>query len=551
MIDTTKKIQRSAEIVRVLLKYGFDDVVARLPWANKQLVRMKIIPHKEGDHVYQRIRAAIEELGPIFVKFAQTLSTRDGLFPEEMIAEFKKLEDQVQGVQNLNITQLLENELKIDVSEHFQEIDTEPMAAASISEVFSAILKNGKKVILKVRRPEIVDKVKVDLSLLKDVAQILHTYRPRLQNLNLPMIVCSFENTILEELSFSKEKSNIERFARNFKEDPLIYVPKVYTDYCTDSIICMEYIEGIKITNLVENHQNFDLKEIVQKGLKNYLDQIIVYGFFHGDPHPGNLMILNNGKFVFLDFGNMGKLLESDKKQLESFVLAIVLKDVDWLVDIITEVAIVKDIQDYPAFKRSIAEIIDMIENASLGEINLNIVIKHLWEIIFENSLYFPEYIYQLIRGLSLMEGIGRKLYPELNLYETIAPYANQILRNKLEPRNLWNKNKKVLITLLRFGANLPKEINQLISMLKAGNIRHNHEISGLLGMSKNVRIGVNKIVLSILFLSFVILAGAIIIADNDPKLLGLPVWSLIFIACAFLILLLIVRNTIGDRKAN
>lgn len=548
MLETTRKIQRSAEIVRVLLKYGFDDVVARLPWTNKQLLRMKVIRHKEEDSVFKRIRAAIEELGPIFVKFAQTLSTRDGLFPVELIIEFKKLEDQVQGVQTLDIIQFLTDELMIDVSDHFMEIDTQPIAAASISEVFYAVLKSEKKVILKVRRPEIIDKVKVDLSLLRDVAHILHTYQPKLQNLNLPMIVRSFELTLLDELSFSKEKSNIERFARNFRLDPLIHVPKIYADFCTDSILCMEYIDGVKITDLVYNNQSFDLETLVQNGLKNYLDQIIKYGFFHGDPHPGNLMILKDGRFVFLDFGNMGRLLDTEKKQLEFFVLAVVLKDVDWIVDLITEVAIVKNIKDYSALRRSVSEILDLIENASLGEINLNIVIDHLWKIVYENSLYFPEYIYQLIRGLSLMEGIGRILYPELNLYESISPYANDILRRKLNPRNIWKENKGLLISLLRFGIGLPKELNQLITMLKAGSIKHNHEISGLLGMSKNVRIGINKIVLSILFLSFVILAGTIIIADNVPKFLGLPVWSLIFIGFAFLILLLIMRNSISDK---
>lgn len=548
MLETTRKIQRSAEIVRVLLKYGFDDVVARLPWTNKQLLRMKVIRHKEEDSVFKRIRAAIEELGPIFVKFAQTLSTRDGLFPVELIIEFKKLEDQVQGVQTLDIIQFLTDELMINVSDHFMEIDTQPIAAASISEVFYAVLKSEKKVILKVRRPEIIDKVKVDLSLLRDVAHILHTYQPKLQNLNLPMIVRSFELTLLDELSFSKEKSNIERFARNFRLDPLIHVPKIYADYCTDSILCMEYIDGVKITDLVYNNQSFDLETLVQNGLKNYLDQIIKYGFFHGDPHPGNLMILKDGRFVFLDFGNMGRLLDTEKKQLEFFVLAVVIKDVDWIVDLITEVAIVKNIKDYSALRRSVSEILDLIENASLGEINLNIVIDHLWKIVYENSLYFPEYIYQLIRGLSLMEGIGRILYPELNLYESISPYANDILRRKLNPRNIWKENKGLLISLLRFGIGLPKELNQLITMLKAGSIKHNHEISGLLGMSKNVRIGINKIVLSILFLSFVILAGTIIIADNVPKFLGLPVWSLIFIGFAFLILLLIMRNSISDK---
>lgn len=551
MFDATRKIQRSAEIASILIKYGFDDIVDRLPWTKKQLSRLKIVRSKGVEGIYERIRAAIEELGPVFVKLAQTLSTREGLLPSELIEEFKKLEDQVEGVQNTDIVQLLEKELGILTSDHFLAIDSQPLAAASVSEVFSAELISGKKVILKVRRPNIIDRVKVDLALIRDIALILSTYQPKFRNLNLPMIAKSFEQTTLEELSFSNERLNIKRFAKNFKSHKNLYVPKIYEQYCTDSVLCMEYIDGIKITEMNPNDLNYDIPTIVNEGLNVYLEQIIEHGFFHGDPHPGNLMVLKNNKLVFLDFGNMGRLIESDQKQLESFIFSIVLGDVDWLAEIITEVAIVKNIKDEALFKRSLAEIIDMVQNASLGEININSIVQKLWVIIFDNGLYFPEYIYQLIRGLTLMEGIGRKLYPELSLYESIKPYAQKIFLKKLEPKNLWKENRGMLISYMRLIYRVPKDLNQLINLFKSGNIKHNHQIAGLTGINRTVRIGVNKVVLSLIFMSLMILSGFIILADLQPKLLGLPIWSLVFLGAGFLILLLIVRNNVVDKNTE
>src|SRR5699024_5217046 len=201
----------------ILIKYGFEDLVARLPWNKKQTNSTDTTLTTSEQDLYKRIRQALEELGPIFVKLAQTLSTREGMFPDELILEFKKLEDQVDGEQNLDITSYLEAELDIKVSEHFQEVDLEPLAAASISEVFNAKLKNIENVILKLRIPIINDKVQIDLALIKDLAQMLHNYQPKIRNLNLPLIASSFEQTILEELSFENERKNMLRFAENFE----------------------------------------------------------------------------------------------------------------------------------------------------------------------------------------------------------------------------------------------------------------------------------------------------------------------------------------------
>lgn len=550
MLDAKRKIQRSTEIVKILLKYGFDDIVSRLPWANKQLVKLRVIESSDSYTVYERIRKAIEELGPIFIKLAQTLSTREGLLPDELILELRKLEDQVDNTVQFDHITFIEEELSIKIDEHFRAVGQEPLASASISEVYEAQLLDGSTVVLKIKRPSINEKVHVDLTLLKELARILTNYQPKLRNLHLPLIVNSFEKTILEELSLKNEQSNIDRFSKNFMDNQYIYVPKLYKEYCTDAILCMEKIDGVKITALKNfNPLKLDVAALVQKGLNLYLEQIIIYGFFHGDPHPGNILIRPDGRIVFLDFGNMGILLPSDKKQLENFVFAVVIADVLWLAEIIEEVALAENITDRRGFHRSLSEIIDMVQHASLGDMDVNMVVEKLWNIILKNGLYFPDYMYQLIRGVTLMEGIGRQLNPGINLYESLKPFAKQLLYKKIQPKEFLNENRSILLSYLRLFARFPQDLNQLINQLKSGKVKHNLEVSGLKGVNRTVQEGVNKIVLAIFFLSLMLLSGATIIANSDPKFLGLPVWSLVFLFLSVIVAFLFLRRGFSDRN--
>jgi len=264
----------------------------------------------------------LEELGPAFVKLGQMATTREGLLPSELVEALKKLEDRVEPFE-LDVKSYLLAEFGEDLGAQLAWVEELPFASASISQVYRAELRSGEQAVIKIRRPHIDESLRIDLALMKDFAAILANYSATLKKMNLPLIVNSFAITLEEEISLSLEAQHIQRFQRNFKDHTDIYVPQVFMDLCSDNILCMEFLDGTKITEVETlKAQGHKLKSIVDKGLNLYLTQIIDHGFFHGDPHPGNLMVMPDGRIAFLDFGNMGKMLPVDRKQLEDFITA-------------------------------------------------------------------------------------------------------------------------------------------------------------------------------------------------------------------------------------
>ncbi|WP_313672743.1 ABC1 kinase family protein, partial [Sphingobacterium multivorum] len=281
MFNPTKKLQRSSQILSILAKYGFKDAIARLPWKGPRSAVEHAID-VDNISVYARIRMALEELGPAFIKLGQSASTREGLLPKDLVDELKRLEDNVPPFE-VDIKSYLKEELELDIDGHFQEITAEPFAAASIAQVYRAILKDGTQVVLKVRRPGIDEVMRCDLALMRDIAKILTMYNDVLENLNLLLIVESFATTMQEEMSLVIERHNIERFTKNFKGNKLIKVPRVYPELSSDHVLCMEYLDGFKVTDADEiKRRGMDVQTLVKNGINLYLEQVIIHGFFHG-----------------------------------------------------------------------------------------------------------------------------------------------------------------------------------------------------------------------------------------------------------------------------
>ncbi|UIR54586.1 AarF/UbiB family protein [Sphingobacterium sp. SRCM116780] len=550
MHNPAKKLQRSSHIISVLAKYGFRDILTRLPWNTKQTHLEKGVD-VANISVYRRIRMTLEELGPAFVKLGQSASTREGLLPKELVDELKYLEDRVDPF-SIDIKSYLEEELNIHFEEHFSHIDSEPFAAASISQVYKANLLDGKAVVVKVRRPHVDEVLKTDLALMRDIARILVGYSEPLQNLNLPLIVDSFAATLEEEISLLNERYNIERFAKNFKGNSKIVVPKVYPAVSSDRVLTMEYMDGIKVTDKAKLKElGLDLEEIVDNGINLYLEQVIVHGFFHGDPHPGNLIVMRNGKLAFIDFGNMGKLLSIDRQNLEGFIQAAVSSNAPHLADIIEDVAIVSHIPDRAKFERSLYEIFDLIDNVSLGDISLESLFNKLWRIIGNNRLYFPEYIYQLIRGISLMEGIGRHLNPDLNIMKSIKPFANRIMRERLDPAYLFKKGKNKAFAFARDIEKLPDDLRSVFRQIKTGNFTLNHHLISAKSFNQILKKGVNRIVIGIMMLSLNMLAGMVIIAHVEPKFWGIPIWAWLFLGSSFALAIYLFISMLRARNKD
>ena len=339
-MDSIKKIKRTAQLVSILTKYGFDTLVSQTGLRN--LIPENYINRNEKRKeafslsIYERIRLVLEELGPTYIKLGQLLSNRDDIFPIELIEELQKLQDDVQ-CKDINLEESLKKELNLDINSVFSEIDHTPIAAASLSQVYvGTLLENNQKVIIKVKREGIEDIIEADLLIMKDFSQLLKTYYDIARQTGIKHIIRAFEKSILSELSFTQELNNIERFRKNFKNNPNIHTPITYKHLSNNNILCMEFIDGIKVSDkqLLEEG-GLDSKKISLNIVDLYLKQVIEYGFFHADPHSGNIFVLPDSKIVFIDYGSVGRIIPQDQELLANFVMHVLRKDTKRLVRVI------------------------------------------------------------------------------------------------------------------------------------------------------------------------------------------------------------------------
>ncbi|HUH26169.1 MAG TPA: AarF/UbiB family protein, partial [Flavobacterium sp.] len=329
-MNQIRKIKRIGNVISVLSKYGFDDIIARTK-AEKFLPK-GFVTSKRGEEifklsVYTRLRMTLEELGPTYVKLGQMFSNREDILPAELIVELAELQDNVPP-EELNIYEKLSTELLIDPKQHFEYINEIPIASASISQVYVGRLINGEKVVIKVKRSAIDEMIRSDIMIMKDLAYILEKNYDTAKRINLNQLINSFENNMNRELSLTNELHNIEKFRKNFEARPEVYVPKTYKELSNNSILTMEFIEGFKVNNKEKILEiGMQPKDVAQLGVVLFMKMVVEDGFFHADPHPGNVFIKNNQQICFIDFGSMGQIKKSDMEVLEGIIENFMLQD--------------------------------------------------------------------------------------------------------------------------------------------------------------------------------------------------------------------------------
>jgi len=519
-MDSLKKFKRFSKIVQVVSKYGFEEIISRgNDFISPEIDGKEIL----NQNFNQRFRLVLEELGPTYIKFGQLLSNRKDLIPESLVEELKKLQDNVPP-EEMEIKQKLSDEFGIELSAHFLSIDEKPFAAASISQVYRATLLNGERVILKVKRSNIQQIIESDLALLRDVVHFLEKKYSKLQKLFLSEIEHSFENSILKELSLTNELQNIERFRNNFKSNQDIYVPKTYSAYSNNNFLCMEYIEGHKVNDKEQLIAlNIDPKKIVEKGFELYLKQLLEHGFFHADPHPGNIFIVENGQIVFIDFGSMGSLTPKEKDDLENIVIDFGLKNTKRIVRSLKKMSIKHFIEDDKQLERDISSIFEYLEYNTVDTIEVQIIIQKFNRLLQSNHVLLPEYVYILMRGIALIEGIGQQLHADLNIQRSMRPYAIKLARQKFQPKYLSKKALDNLRDIQDLVNDLPEDTLKLIEKVNHDKLALNLKINDLDNIQKLIKDSINKIVLAILTLTFGIGANMLANTTVDPIIAGMP----------------------------
>lgn len=519
-----RKLKRSARLVSVLSKYGFQDLISRLNTSKKDDEQLGI---SADAGLYQRIRLALEELGPSFVKFGQGFSNREDLLPPDLIAELQKLQDKVETVP-MDIESVVAKEFDITPSDFFLDINPQPIATASIAQVYTARLLTGEKVILKIKKPNVQAVIEDDLLLIKDLVKLIDNYSEWGKKLNLKQVVSTFEKSLLEEVSLINEKNNIHQFAINFKDNTDTHVPKVYDDFSNNNVLCMEFIEGFKITDVAAlKEKNLDPVQLSEKGLKLFATQILEYGFFHADPHAGNILVQNDGKIVFIDFGAVGKIQPNDKEILENMIVGFVAKNPNRIIRNLKKMAISYDIPDDKQFEKDVSEVLEFVHSTSLQDINTQEIMNKMKDVIANNHINMPGYFYLLFKGIGLIEGVGRTINPDLDIVKTLSPYTKTIIAQRFSPRNLLKNN---LSRILDFTDNLdeiPKELKSLLEKLDGNKFTVTSEIRNIDKTNQLLNRGLTNVVIAIV-LAALIMASAVFLSLREPETLEIASSSFI-----------------------
>lgn len=541
-----RKLKRSARLISVLSKYGFKDMLARMNGGNKQ----EDISGSSDEiiskgTVYERIRLALEELGPTFVKLGQTFSNREDLLPPEMIQELQKLQDKVETV-DMNVEEALESEFNISVKDYFREIQKEPLATASIAQVYKGILLDGSPVILKLRKPDVQSVIEDDLLLIKDIEKLISAYSEIGEKLNLKQAISTFEKSLLEEVSLINEKNNIQQFRLNFKNNKETYVPKVYEEFSNNNILCMEFIDGIKVTDksvLLAN--DIDPVKVSEAGLRLFVSQILDYGFFHADPHAGNILVKKDGKIVFIDFGAVGKIQPNDKEILENLIVSFVAKNSHKIVRSLKKMAISYEIPDERRFENDVEDILNFVHSSSLQDINVQVIINKMKDILKDNRLYMPDYFYLLFKGISLIEGVGRSINPDLDIVKSLHPYTKKIFTKKISPKNLLKTGMDRMMNFTDNVDEIPKELRSVLQKLDENKFTVSSEIKNIEKTNQLIKSSVVNLILAMVLGANIIATAIVFSSESGPRIGELSLVAVLgFIFSILLVIVLLLRVT-------
>lgn len=536
-----RSIRRYWGIVRVLSKYGFSQALETLGLAEMAARSRRIFRRTTPDisclSAAERMRLALEELGPTFIKLGQILSTRPDLLPRSFINEFAKLQDNVPSFSFAEVTAQVAAELGGPVDAFFAWIDPVPLAAASIAQVHRARLKSGEDVVIKVRRPGIVELVESDISAMMALANLAERHLHGSDIYDPVGVVREFARTIRRELDFAREGHTIEKFRDNFAGTPWMYFPRVYWDQTARGILTMEYIDGIKVTGQEALERlGIDCKLIARRGADAFLEMVLNHGFFHGDPHPGNVFILRDNVICLLDYGMIGRLDDELKTFLVDMLYATVNRDVEGIMSLLLLTGDLSEGLDARGLKRDLANFIESYYEIPLRDIEVGRMLLEFIDIITLYHIHIQPDLMLLIKSLVLVEGMGRSLDPSFDMVEHLRPFVARALREKYSPRRISNDIKANMLSYLSLARTIPRDLKGIINRINRNKFKIDLEHRGLDRFINDFDRSINRHSISLILAAMIIGSSIIMQTDKGPQFLGFPVLAFMGYTVAALI---------------
>ncbi|HYB42028.1 MAG TPA: AarF/UbiB family protein [Candidatus Methylomirabilis sp.] len=486
-------LTRLHEIVRAFGLAGFGDFFKRMGLEEAAERTGKIMGWKYADDIAhldrpQRIRRVFELLGPTFVKLGQILATRPDLFGPEWIAEFEKLQSQAPPVDFAELRPQVEEDLGAPLEDIFEQVDTTPLAAASMAQVHRATLKDGTKVVLKIQRPGIRQKIESDMRLLAQLASLAEKNVPQLAAFHPQKVVQQFVKSLHDELDFMTESHNTEQVAANFEGNDRIIVPKIYWEWTRERVIVQEFVEGIPGVNLPAiDAAGMDRQHLAQTGAGAVLKMIMVDGLFHADPHPGNFFILPGERIAFIDFGMVGRVSESRRRQIMKLLRALLQNDAHGLCEILLEWS-GREGDDPGELLGAVESFLGKYAGASMRLNDLSAMVGDLLSLVRNNSLTMPPDQAMLLKVFVSLEGAFKKLDPGFDIMVAVQPTLQELLFAQFSPQALGKRGLQLLTDYLELFADLPKEIRRGIYTAKTGHLKIRVELHQMDELRRMIR---------------------------------------------------------------
>lgn len=528
-----RNLGRSREIATVLLNQGFADVVERMrllryfQWWRRVVFRRRHPPEPPASRA-QRIRMALEELGPTFIKFGQVASTRPDLLPADVIAELTKLQERVPSFSSESAKKQFTEEVGQPVREAFADFEEKPLASGSLGQVHLATLHDGTPVAVKIRRPGIVAEVERDLSLLVELATLAEKYLPELAVFDPVGLVNQFARTIRREVNYIREARTLDEFRRLFRNDATLFVPGVYWDFTTEGVLTMDFINAISISD----HQRMKAHgisppDIAANGARIFMKQVFELGLFHGDPHPGNIRVMSDGVLCLLDYGMIGRLDEEKREQLIDLLVAVARQEVSGVVRLVLRIGKPFHEIDYPLLQSDVRDFVETYYGVSLKQINVGNMLADFVNVLSIHGIRYPADLMLLIRALVTLEGVGRDLDPHFNLAEHLAPYVEQQVRERYHPGRMLSRLLDDAKSMAGVIHALPQQVGNTLQQLSTGDLKVKLEHHNLEHMTQEIDRSSNRVVIGLILSALIVASSLIIRNGGDQWWISVPVYVL------------------------
>lgn len=523
---------RLHEIVRAFSIAGFGDILKKMGLETAAERTGKILGWKYAEDIAhldrpQRIRKLFEVLGPTFVKLGQILATRPDLFGPEWISEFEKLQSQAPPLDFGELRPQIEEDLGAPLEEIFEEVETKPLAAASMAQVHQATLKDGTKVILKIQRPGIRTKIESDMRLLTYLASLAEKNVPELATYHPQKVVQQFVKTLQNELNFMTEGQNAEQVAANFENHDQIVIPKIYWEWTKERMNVQEFVEGIPGVNIQAIEEaGMDRKHLAKIGANAVLKMIMVDGLFHADPHPGNFFILPGERIAFVDFGMIGRVSEIRRQQIMKLLQALLQNDAEGLCTILLEWSD-RAGEDPGELLVAVDEFLGKYSGSSMEHMDLSVMVGDLLGLVRNNNLSMPPDQAMLLKVFVSLEGVFKKIDPTFDMMVVIQPTLQEAVINQFSPQALGKRKLKVLIQYLELFADLPKEIRRGIQTVKTGHLKFRIDLNQLENLQKSLTRASNRLAVAAITSALIVGTSIIIAFGHGPVIAGINLFDI------------------------